>query len=130
MGELASKLAPQVLRPFPFGSTQAVRDHELALRAPALVVLGSENDDVEGWMVAGQALARVLLAAHADGVTASFFFQPIELGDLRERLAQIVGEPGYPHVVFRLGYAARVPATPRRPVSEVLIGFEDNGGQS
>jgi hypothetical protein len=92
----------------------------LVTKAPAVFVLGTDEDNVEAWMVAGQALARVLLAAQAEGVTASFFLQPVELPHLRAQLSDLIRENGHPQITFRLGYGSRVPPTPRRPVREVL----------
>jgi hypothetical protein len=74
-------------------------------------------------MIAGQALARVLLAAQAEGVMASFFLQPIELPHLRAQLSHLIRENGHPQITFRLGYGGRVPPTPRRPVREVLTSL-------
>ena len=53
---------------------------------------------------AGEALQRVLLRATAAGLFASYFAQPIETPRLRRRLAEAIGEPGAPQVMFRLGY--------------------------
>jgi nitroreductase len=120
LGDLASRVAPLAAPPFASGGFQRVRNRELVTRAAAFGVLGTEEDNVQAWMVAGQALARVLLAAQAEGVSASFFLQPIEVPRLRQRLHALLGaRVGYPHITFRLGYAARVPSTPRRPITEV-----------
>jgi hypothetical protein len=117
LGNLASSLNGAL----PLGNLHAQRNRDLVLNAPAFAVLGTDEDDVEAWMIAGQALARVLLAAQSEGVTASFFLQPIELPHLRARLTDIVRELGHPQITFRLGYAARVQPTPRRPIADVLV---------
>jgi hypothetical protein len=117
LGDLASSLTGAL----PLGAMHARRNHDLVVKAPAFFVLGTDEDDVEAWMLAGQALARVLLAAQSEGVTASFFLQPIELPHLRARLTELVREIGYPQITFRLGYGSRVQPTPRRPVADVLI---------
>jgi nitroreductase len=123
LGALSSRVAPKGM--FPSGELQAGRDRELVMNAPAFVVLGTEEDDRTAWMTAGQALARVLLAAQSEGVSASFFLQPVELVQLRERLMRLLpGESGYPQITFRLGYGPKVPPTPRRPLSEVLAVLE------
>lgn len=120
LGDLSSRIAPQVL--FPFGGLYARRNAELVLRAPAFAVLSTDQDTVESWMIAGQALGRVLLAAQSEGVTASFFLQPIEVEPLRKQLIELLGdEAGFPQITFRLGYGPKVPPTPRRPLSEVLL---------
>jgi len=49
------------------------------------------------------------------------FSQPIEDGPSRTRLAELVGRPAdYPQMVLRIGYGMPVPASPRRPVEEVI----------
>jgi hypothetical protein len=106
---------------FPFGGDQARRDTDLVRQAPAFVVLGTEADTAEAWMIAGQALGRVLLAAQSEGVSASFFLQPIEIPRLRGKLMELLPpEVGFPQITFRLGYAPRVAPTPRRPLSDVV----------
>lgn len=117
LGDLASSLTGAL----PFGAMQARRDRDLVLKAPALFVLGSDEDNVESWLLAGQALGRVLLGAQSEGVAASFFLQPIELPRLRARLMEITKEVGYPQITFRLGYGSRVQPTPRRPMQDVLL---------
>ena len=119
-GDIASVFAPFVLRNFDVGPAQAVRDHDLALAAPLLLVLGSDADQSADWLVAGQALARLLLTARDEGLHASFLNQPIEVEELRVRLRSLLGRPGMPQLILRLGYGGDVRSTPRRPVSEVL----------
>ena len=68
---------------------------------------------------AGQALSAVLLRARSENVWASFFSQPIQFDETWRELRYLVGTEFFPQLIFRLGYAAPVPATPRRPVDEV-----------
>jgi hypothetical protein len=119
LGSLSSRVATRGM--FPHGGVLASRDTSLVLDAPAFVVLGTEGDDPCAWMVAGQALGRVLLAAQSEAVSASFFLQPVELVQLRRKLMDYLpGETGYPQITFRLGYGPKVAPTPRRPLSEVM----------
>jgi hypothetical protein len=123
LGALSSRVAPAGI--FPWGNLQAKRDLALAAQAPAFLVLGTDEDNIAAWMTAGQALARVLLAAQSEGVSASFFLQPVELLQLRQRLMELLpGETGYPQITFRLGYSPRVPPTPRRALSDVVTLVE------
>lgn len=117
---VASYLGPFVIRTFDWGEEQARHDDELAEHAPALVVLGTERDDKSAWLQAGKALAHVLLAATTANVSASFLNQPIELAELRPHLSELLGRPGLPQLMFRLGYGPDVLATPRRGLDEVL----------
>lgn len=78
-GDIMSAAGPLMVRTFDMGSGQAAKDRQLAEGSPVLAVLGTEGDTPADWLAAGQALARVLLRAQAEGVSASFVNQPIEV---------------------------------------------------
>lgn len=123
LGRLASIVAPFFIRTFDWGGRRARHDRDLALHAPALVVLGTGDETPRAWLYAGQALARLLLEAAAAGVSASFLNQPIEVAELRGVLAQRIGNGGYPQLVMRLGYGRPTRATPRRTFHEALVPY-------
>jgi hypothetical protein len=82
-------------------------------------VFVTQSDDPGAWLATGQALQRVLLGAA--GVWSSFLDQPIEVAEVRPRLADAIGRPGdYPQLLVRFGYARPVKTEPRRAVEEVL----------
>ena len=87
--------------------------------APRLAVLSTAGGTRKDWMHAGQALQRVLLTATLRGIAAAPLTQPLETAD-----AWLVRDPragvDRPQMILRLGYGLRVPASPRRPVSDVL----------
>lgn len=112
---------PLILRTFNRGDGQAARDHELATQSPCLALLGTDTDTPHAWLQAGQALQHVLLTARSEGVFASFLCQPIEVPELRARVAEVVGQSGSPQVLLRLGYGPEVPPTPRRSPREMLL---------
>ncbi|GLC24881.1 hypothetical protein [Roseisolibacter agri] len=90
--------------------------------APVMAVLATVGDAPRDWLVAGQALGRVLLAACASGVAASFMNQPLEVPALL-RAADDPASPGdaaVPQLVLRFGYAPEGRTTPRRPLHDVL----------
>jgi hypothetical protein len=122
--DLISVGGPFVIRTFDLGGFQAARDRELADGSPVLALISTEADTVRDWMAAGQALARMLLRARADNVWVSFLNQPIEVESLRPRVREALNTTGYPQLILRLGYGPDVRPTPRRPVSEVLLGNE------
>ena len=120
-GDLLARVEPVIVRSFDVGGGKAARDHELAVGSPLLAVLGTDGDDERDWMVAGEALARVLLHATTMGLAASFLNQPIELADFRGRVSQILGKSGYPQLLLRVGHpTVEAMATPRRPLSDVI----------
>jgi hypothetical protein len=102
------------------GERQARRDERLAVQAPLLAVLSTPGDTPTDWLAAGQALGRLLLWGALFGVTASFFNGPLQVAALRPHLEAALDAPGRPQALLRLGYGAEVPATPRRPVPDVL----------
>lgn len=89
-------------------------------RSPHLALLSTSGDRPEDWLRAGQAMERVLLLATLEGLSSSFATQALEWTDLRWPLRDPVSGTGHVQMVLRLGYGPQGPATPRRPVSEVL----------
>ncbi len=120
LSDLAARAVPLMLRRFDIGGGRAARDHELAVGSPILAVLGSDGDRETDWIECGQALAHVWLRAVAEGLAASFLNQPVEVPELRARLQDAIGKSGHPQLVLRMGYGRDVPATPRRPLADVL----------
>jgi nitroreductase len=86
---------------------------------PQLAVLSTGTGTRADWLRAGEALQRVLLTATVRGIATSPLTQPLETAD-----AWLVRDPcspgERPQMILRLGYGLPVPASPRRPVSEVL----------
>jgi hypothetical protein len=90
-------------------------------RAVGLVALLTTRDDRRpGWLVAGQALQRLLLHATARGVGVAFHTQPLEIPQLREAVRAEFTDRAYPQLLLRLGCGTTAAATPRRPVSDVF----------
>ncbi|MCP9963595.1 nitroreductase [Streptomyces somaliensis] len=87
---------------------------------PCLAVLGTRRDGPEDWLRAGQAMERVLLQATQDGLSTSLNSQALEWPELRWLVRDPRSEAAWPQILIRLGYGPEVPATPRRPVAEVL----------
>ena len=120
-GTLMSHAGPLVIRSFDLGRGQAARDRELAEGSPLLSVFVTHSDEPAAWLATGQALQRVLLRARSAGVWSSFLNQPIEMAELRTRLAEAIGRQGdHPQLVVRFGYGPSIKPEPRRPVDEVL----------
>ncbi len=87
---------------------------------PTLVVLSTAGDSPDQWLRAGQALERVLLTATVRGLSATPLSQPLELPQLRDLLTDPT-DGTCPQVILRLGYGPLSAASPRRPLSEVLV---------
>lgn len=89
--------------------------------APVIALLTTRSDTRADWIAAGQALERALLAATAAGLTACYESQPIEIPDLRPRLATLFASGGIPQMLLRLGYAPASSPPPRRPLRSVIL---------
>ncbi|MFE0044382.1 Acg family FMN-binding oxidoreductase [Streptomyces albireticuli] len=87
---------------------------------PHLALLATEGDRAPYWIRAGQAMERVLLLATSKGLSASFATQALEWPDLRWPLRDPGSGAGEVQMILRLGYGPECPATPRRPVRDVL----------
>jgi hypothetical protein len=119
--DVVSPFAPAAVSALNLGAMWGGRSRQAVENAPVLAVLGTPRNGPAAWVAAGQALARVLLHAQAEGVYASFLNQPCEVPLLRLRLRTLLDTDGWPQLVLRLGYGTAEPrATPRRPVDEVV----------
>jgi hypothetical protein len=121
INDAASYLTPFIIRRFDMGRGQALKDQSLAYGSPALAVLHTPEDTPHYWLLAGQALAHLLLRASFHNIHASFFNQPIEVEGLRARLRTMLGLSGVPQLLVRLGYGEEAKATPRRDVDDVVL---------
>ncbi len=121
VGPLAGPATRFVLRHVDVGRRTSRQDAELAERSPLLAVLTTPGDTVADWLVAGQALQRVLLTATAAGLQASYLNQPLQADGLRPRVAELLDGGRAPQLVLRLGHPREeLPPAPRRPLAAVV----------
>jgi hypothetical protein len=119
MSEVASIIAPLVVRTFDLGKGRAAHDEDLALRSPVLLLLGTEADDAKAWLSTGRALAALTLHLTAGGLCHSYLNQACELAPMRAHLRRLFPSVQWPQIVLRVGYGPRTAHTPRRGVDEV-----------
>ncbi|UGT67785.1 NAD(P)H nitroreductase [Nocardia gipuzkoensis] len=112
------------VRPFsnPGLPEAVVRDVDAADR---MMLLSTSSDDRLSRLRAGEAASAVLLTATTLGLATCPLTEPMELTDTRKRIrSNVLDDTGYPQIVIRIGYAIPsadpVPATPRRPLDEVV----------
>jgi hypothetical protein len=117
---VATPIVTLAIRTFDLGGGVAASHERLVQGSPLLAVFSTRVDDNEAWLLTGQALERVLLLAAKSGYQASYLNQPIEIPELRERLAAETRVARYPQVMLRLGRGPIVPHAPRRPLEDVL----------
>lgn len=122
---------PQALGPWHALEALPLRDFGLTLPQlrrpvepfepyPTIVVISTEGDGVNQWVMSGQALQRVLLAATVRGLAATPMSQPLEIPALRE-LVTSPASGWWAQVILRLGYAPPTSPAPRRPVADVMF---------
>ena len=117
---LTAVFARSRVRRSDLGEKMAERNRRLAEEAPVLAVLGTYGDAKADWLVAGQALQRMLLWGAGNGLQAGFLNQPLQVTSLRERVTNLLGVAGFPQMIVRIGYpASDVKPTPRRPLADV-----------
>lgn len=101
----------------PWGSSA----HQATSAAAGVVaLLTTSGDDRRDWIIAGQALQRVLLHASANGVSAAFHTQALEMPHLREFLREELCAGAYPQMIMRLGITFDETRGVRRPLSDLV----------
>ena len=117
---LAVPMTQLVVRTFDMGGGVSAKDRDLVEASPLLAVLGTERDQPSDWLLAGEALQRILLTACKHGLQASYLNQPVQVPSLRPKLQNITGG-GFPQIVLRMGYPlGEIAAAPRRNVEAVI----------
>lgn len=86
-----------------------------------LLILGTELDNPQAWVRAGEALERVWLEITKAGFVASVFTQVIEIPALRAQLRAELRLQLNPHIVLRVGRAPLTAASNRRHLADVVV---------
>jgi Nitroreductase family len=121
LADVATPIAAMAIRTFDLGNGVAAAHEQLARGSPLLVGFSMPMDNNEAWLAAGLALQRLLLIATKAGYSTSYLNQPIEVSELRTRLATELHTTGYPQLLLRVGRGPTVPHSPRRPIADVLL---------
>lgn len=94
-----------------------------------VLALGTKDDSKLARLRAGEATSVVLLTATALGLSSCPVTEPLEIAETREAVqADVFGVSGYPQMLLRVGWAPvnadPLPATPRRPLSDIATGLD------
>ena len=92
------------------------------LRSSAgIAVFVAEREGPEGWIVVGRCFERFALRATALGIRHAHVNMPVEVPAVRPAFADWLGIPGRrPDLIIRLGKAAPMPMSIRRPLDDVI----------
>jgi hypothetical protein len=116
-----SPLGALVVRHVDMGKAVAARDTKTVTEAsPTLALLSTDGDDSIAWLETGRALMRCLLLLTAEGYSAAYLNQSVELPRLRPQVAAALGEAGTAQLLLRIGRAEPVPPAARRPAEAVM----------
>jgi hypothetical protein len=108
------------MRDFDARGTGFLPTETSSTRDQCLVLLGTEGDDAEAWLYAGEALERILLEISRNGLVASPLTQVVEVASARAALRSELRLTVYPHVLLRIGYAAPTAGSSRRAIEDVI----------
>jgi hypothetical protein len=108
------------LRDFGLLAPRVIRAAERFEPYPTIVLLSTHGDSRSQWVAAGQALQRVLLVATRLRLATTPISQPVEVPAIRELLTDTASGL-WAQMVLRVGHGSAAAATPRRPLSEVLV---------
>ena len=89
-----------------------------------IVVLSTHEDDRGDVLGCGEALSTVLLECTVAGLATCTLTHMTEVAPSRDIIRRLTGQSGLPQLLIRVGRTPAIeqhmPATPRRPVTEVL----------
>ena len=99
--------------------------------AGVVVILATATDDQLALLRAGEATGVVLLSATAMGLASCPLTEPLEIPATRAEVrTKLLGGEGFPQMLLRIGWAAvnadPLPATPRRPLADVVVGWDNS----
>jgi hypothetical protein len=94
-----------------------------------LLALGTAGDEELARLRAGEATSMLLLTATALGLASCPVTEPLEIRETREAIrSDVFGDDRFPQMLLRVGWAPinvdPLPATPRRPIDEVVLRLD------
>ncbi|MDG6243925.1 MAG: hypothetical protein QCH31_05980 [Methanolobus sp.] len=101
--------------------TQSKKDENNIRSSSALLAVVSENNDIDSWIRTGRSFERLALYATSLGIKNAHINQPCEVPELKDRLQELLSLGSrHPQLLLRLGYAKKLPGSPRRDVDELV----------
>jgi hypothetical protein len=103
----------------PYGDRRTAIGHDES----AVLALSTPDDSRDAALECGEALSQVLLECTLAGLSTCTVSHLTEDASARAVLAGLIGHAGVPQLLIRVGLVPafdQVPATPRRPLSDIL----------
>ncbi len=105
--------------------SQSRKDENNISSSSAMMLVLSENNDVDSWIKTGRSFERLALCATSLGIRNAHLNQPCEIPELKSRLRELPGVGDrHPQLLLRLGYADELARSPRRDVKDVVMGAD------
>lgn len=119
---IASFFARPVIKNLPFAKFQAMKNRKLLLSTPYFAFILSQKHDNDTWIKVGEALEEIWLKATTEKLSIAPLVQIVEVNNLYQESAAILGTKLRPEFFFRLGYAKKEARhSPRLNLEETVI---------
>ncbi|MBI2465143.1 nitroreductase family protein [Candidatus Shapirobacteria bacterium] len=100
---------------------KAERDRVIAKNTPLFLIIVSNDNDIHSWIEAGEMYGEIILTAQKLGLASGVLGSITELTGMKNKMTKLFSIEGHVQLVLSVGYArVKVPATPRRPLEEML----------
>ncbi len=112
-----------ILKTFIKPESEAEKTEKQIRSSSYLFLFVCKRNDKRHWVDIGRSFQRIVLKATSLGISHSHLNMPCEVESVRKKLSNHLGlnPEEQPLLLIRLGYAAGVPRSPRRTLSDVLI---------
>lgn len=119
---LLSFLLPTLVRYLDIGNFLGKINKKSLSSAPLIAVLSSSQSTPVVWIDVGRIAERIMLEINAQGLNTSIFVASIEIGNLHNKLREIVGINDEPQFLFAVGKINSVSKpTPRHQLEKKLL---------
>ena len=112
-----------ILKTFVKPGSEAKKTEKQIRSSSHLFLFVSKRNDKRHWVDVGRSFQRIVLKATSLGISHAHLNMPCEVESVRKKLSNHLdlNPEEQPLLLIRLGYAAGVPRSPRRPIDDVLI---------
>ncbi len=114
-------IGKRIVRSFLTPAKQNKSDREKIKSSSHFILLTTKNNCPEEWIRSGLFLERLLIKLTSLGIASAFINPPCELESLSGELQKTLPiNDEVPTLILRIGYADRMPSSPRKTVENVI----------